>query len=136
MLRARDRHRQLVIAVAVEAQRVRTRERVEHELTREAEEVERAGAILVEERARGEEVLAQRDLRFVVGAVRRIVVQRRRPLDRVAGRGVLVGVGPHLREPGPGGLVEVGGEPIGRLHDVRVGVVHRSGRVGHTRDDN
>ena len=123
--------RELVVAVAIEAQRVRTRERVEHELTREAEQVERGGAVVVQERSRREEVLAQRDLGRVGGAVRRVAMQRGRALDRVERawcprwrRSTRAGTAP-----GPG--VEVGLQPVGRLHDVRVGVVHRSSRVGH-----
>jgi len=48
-----------------------------------------------------------------------------RALDRVLGSGLLVAVVPHVREPLRVAGVEVGVEPVGRLHDVRVGVVHR-----------
>ena len=44
-------------------------ERVEHQLAREAEEVERRGPVLGDERAGGREVLAQHDLVGLGGAV-------------------------------------------------------------------
>ena len=74
-----ERDRELVVAVAVEAQDVRARERVEHELAREPEVIERAGTVVVQERTGREEVLAQRDLRRVVGAVLGIAVHARSP---------------------------------------------------------
>ena len=47
------------------------------------------------------------------------------------GRGVLVDRAPHERETLAYLRHEVGMKPVGRLHDVRVGVVHRSRCVDH-----
>ena len=90
VLRTRERDRELGIAVAVEAQDRRARERVEHELAREAEQVERLRTVDVEERTGRGEVLAQHELRLVLGAVLRVGVAgallRRSPAGRVRRR--------------------------------------------------
>ena len=57
------------VAGAFDAQHVRARERVEHELAREAEEVQRPRPVVFDERAGRGEVLAQQDLRLVLGPV-------------------------------------------------------------------
>jgi hypothetical protein len=119
-------------------------ERVEHELAREAEQVERTRPVLGEERARGGEVLARHQLGCFSGAVLVAAV----PVDQLLeGRGqiaLLIGRIPGLAQlvaarvaqrldpvakPGIGVIAQ----PRRRLHDVGVGVVHRQpgGVVGH-----
>ena len=106
---------------------VRARERVEHELAREAEQVERARAIVVDERSGRDEVLAQHDLRLVFGAVLGITVSLPDLLQIACTR--LVGGSPHVREARPDGGIEVGMQPVGLFHDVGVGVVRRTALV-------
>ena len=110
-------------------------ERVEDELAREAEEVQGAGPVLGDERARGGEVLARHDLGLLVGPV----LGARRGASRSCVEGgdqvaLLVGGIARLAqlvparvaqhgEPVPEGGLGVVAQPGRRLHDVGVGVV-------------
>ena len=112
-------------------------ERVEHELAREPEEVERPRPVFGDERAGRGEVLAAHDL-FGLGRpvlVRRVLgaqaiegrLEVAQLLLRVTGLAQLVAAGE--RERGdlvPEARVRVVPQPARGLHDVRVGVVHHS----------
>ena len=90
--------------------------------------IQRRRAIVGDERAGRGEVLAECDLLRVVRPVLRVEVQLPRALD--------VGVAladriPHARKALANAGIQVRVKPAGRLHDVRVGIVHWSRRVRH-----
>ena len=98
------------------------RERVEHQLAGEAEDVKGPAAVLADERAGGPPVLAQHDLGLVAGAVVGVAVQ----VGGLVDERVLARLhGGHeqrlhaVAHPGVG----VVDEPGRRLHQVGVGVV-------------
>ncbi len=110
-------------------------ERVEHQLTREAEQVDRTPAVFGEERSRRGEVLAVHDLgRFV-----RCVLVGTVAFGETGERSVevaellvgITGLTQLVATRVPQGLdaladrrIRMVGEPAGCLHDVGVGVVH------------
>ena len=97
MLAPRDLGCQRLVAFAFDAQHVRARERVEHELARESQQLERARTVVFDERAGRREVLAQHDLRLVLGAVLGVGVRAANAIDveslpaRIVGRAQLPG---------------------------------------------
>ena len=98
-------------------------EGVEDQLGLHAEQVERARAVLLEERAGRAPVLALHDLLLVARAVLRVGVPPTHALDhrllaRAHGREV------ELRDPAAHGGVGEGVQPVGGLDDVGVGVVN------------
>ncbi len=110
-------------------------EGVEDQLAGEAEQIERPATILRDERSGGGEVLAGHDLGRLVGEV----VGRSMPgcqsvergieiaqlLGRVAGLAELVDAGVvQRRDPLADACVGVVAQPVRRLHDMGVGVVH------------
>ena len=116
-------------------------ERVEDQLAREAEQVERSAAVLGEERPGGREVLPVHDLgRLDLDGTPLIGDDRRDGRTRPRGRAAAL---PDHRSGGArcrprtravgyghGSRDRRGHEPAGRLHDVGVGVVHDApGRV-------
>ncbi len=109
-------------------------ERVEHELAREAEEIDGTPAVLGEERAGRGEVLAVHDLGSLVSGV----LVGTMTFGETGERGIevaqlLVGVAGLTQLVAarvPQGLdaianrrIRMGGEPAGCLHDVGIGVV-------------
>ena len=112
-------------------------ERIEDELTRESEQIERSGPILGNERTGSGEVLAGHDFDFLVGSVFSRPMSRPEPLERrlevplllgrIAGLAELVPARiAQQRKPVPEGGFCVVPQPGRRLHDVSVGVVYDS----------
>jgi len=118
------------VVAALRREQLAVHEGVEDELAREAQQVERLRAVLLQEGARRRPVLAQQDLRLVLGAVGGVAV-----LGRVAVDQLLLARLHARQEDGrqlrAHGRIREGVEPVGRLHEVGVGVVDRPVGVGH-----
>jgi hypothetical protein len=128
---ARESVRELHVVAALRLEQRLVHEGVEQELALEAEQVERLGAVLLEEGARRRPVLAQQDLRGVVGAIAGIGVLGAKRGDQAI---VLAGRERRheaARQARAHGRVRAFVEHLRRLHHVGVGVVHASMGVGH-----
>jgi hypothetical protein len=119
----RDAVGEIEVVTVLEAVHEPVQEGVEHELALDAEQVECARAVLLEEGARRRPVLAQHQLVRVAGAVRRVGVLLAHLLDQRL-----------LARPGGGEVkrrdalaeLRIGErkQPVRRLHDVGIGVVN------------
>ena len=133
-MRAGDAVREVDVVAVLPVAQPPVVERVEHQLARDTDQVERTGPIVRDERAGRREVLAQHDLVCFDGAVLVGRVLRGELLERgVEVAQLLVGItglaqlvaALELQRLDPLADVGVGvvAQPVGRLHDVRVGVV-------------
>ena len=107
----------------LEVDQIVVEEGVEHQLAGEAEEIERARPVFVDEGAHRAPVLAQHDLGFRLGAVGRIEATLPEGLDETLLAG-LHGADVDGTHAVPNLRIGIGLEPFGRLHHVRIGVVH------------
>ena len=111
------------IAAVLVTDEVIGEERVEDELARKAEEVERARPVFLQERAYRGPVLAGQELLFGLLAIRRVVMAAAELVDERLLAGLATAEAQRLEAAANFG-VGVGDEPVGRLHDVGVGVVN------------
>ncbi len=111
------------IAAVLVTNEVIGEERVEDELARKAEKVERARPVLLQERAYRAPILAGQELLFGLLAVRRVVMAAAELVDERLLAGLAAAEAQRLEAAANFG-VGVGDEPVGRLHDVGVGVVY------------
>ncbi len=125
--------RAAVDELGVVAEELRRRERAEHELAVEPEEIEGAGALDRVERAERRPSLVVQHVGFERGHSRRVGGALLGVADGVVGE---LARGSQIEGTDPVADVGVGvlDEEVRQLHDVAVGVVERASlRVGHAR---
>ena len=130
---AREAVRVVHIVGALGHQQGLVHERVEHELALEAEQVERARAVLLQERAGRRPVLADHELRRVVRAVGGIGVLGAEPREQPLVLARCERRHEALRQARAHGRLRTRAQHLRGLHHVRVGVVHASVGIRHAR---
>jgi hypothetical protein len=119
----RRRIGEVEVAAALVADEVVGEKRIEDELAREAEEIERARPVFLQKRAHRAPVLARQELLFGLLAVRGVAMAPAEVVDERFLAGLATAEAQRLEAVANLGI-GVGDEPVGCLHDVGISVVH------------